>query len=153
MKVDLKISDERRKKIAHMLEHLLADTYALYLQTQNAHWNVKGANFFSLHLLYEKQYTEMAEAIDEIAERIQTLGFYVHGTFAALKKNCCVKEVEKPLNSGHMLKLLIQNHQALIACAREIEKVAQDHDGATVDLMARRLGAHEKFLWMLSSHL
>ncbi|MBS0615453.1 MAG: DNA starvation/stationary phase protection protein [Verrucomicrobia bacterium] len=154
MKIKLGITDSGRKKIAGELQHLLADTYATYLKTQNFHWNLKGPNFYSLHLLFEKQYEEMSGAVDEIAERIQTLGFHVDGSFAGFSKNCCVKDSRKAMPAKKMLQTLIADHEALIRCAREIAGMAEDEkDQATVDLMARRLGVHEKFVWMLRSQL
>ncbi len=154
MKIRLGITDSGRKKLAGDLQHLLADTYAVYLKTQNFHWNLKGPNFFSIHLLFEKQYEEMAGAVDEIAERIQTLGFHVDGSFAGFLKNCCVKDNRKALPIKKMLQTLIDDHESLIRCAREIAGMAEEEkDHATVDLMARRLGVHEKFAWMLRSQL
>jgi len=152
MKMKTGMTEEARKKIGGELKHLLADTYAMYLKTQNFHWNVKGPNFFELHVMFEKQYTEMAEAIDEIAERIQALGFFVEGTFSAFKKGCCIGEESRPLKGRQMALRLLEGHETLIRCAREIAKTAEaEGDAATVDLMGRRLGAHEKFAWMLRS--
>lgn len=141
-------------KLIKELEHLLADTYAVYLKTQNFHWNVKGPQFFSLHLLLEKQYTEMAEAVDEIAERVQALGSYVCGSFSDFQKLTCIKDAKSKQTAKQMLQQLVKDHQILIKCAQSIAKKAEvANDFATGDLMARRLGAHEKFCWMLRSHL
>jgi len=154
MKVKTGMGDEARKKIAKTLEHFLADTYALYLKTQNFHWNLKGPNFIALHLLFEKQYSEMAEAIDEIAERIQALGFHVEAAFSTFAKNSCIEEEKKPLKEKQMIEGLLEGHETVVRCAREISKTAESaNDGATVDLLARRLGVHEKAAWMLRSHL
>lgn len=150
MKINIGLSEQARSKIAEELKHLLADTYGIYLKTQNFHWNVKGAHFFELHLLFEKQYTEMAEAIDEIAERIQALGFGVEATFSAFKKNCCIAEEKRPSTGSQMVQQLLESHEALIRCARKGAQLAEKQgDAATVDLLGRRLGAHEKFAWML----
>ncbi len=148
------MNEAQRKKISKGLDRLLADTYALYLKTQNFHWNLKGPHFFSLHILFEKQYTEMAEAIDEIAERIQALGFFVDGSFSAFKSKSSIKEERKKIKARPMLQRLSNDHEALIRCCRELAKIAEEEgDAATNDLLARRLGAHEKFLWMLRSSL
>jgi starvation-inducible DNA-binding protein len=142
------------KTLSTHLQHLLADTYAIYLKTQNFHWNVKGSHFFSLHLLFEKQYTEMAEAIDEIAERVQALGFYVEASFSLFQKNSCIPEVKKGSTAEKMVEQLLADHEVLIECARKIGELAEkEGDQATVDLIARRLGVHEKFSWFLKSHL
>jgi starvation-inducible DNA-binding protein len=155
MEIKIGMTAECRKKVADAVRHLLADTYAIYLKTQNFHWNVKGSDFFALHLLFEKQYSELAEAVDEIAERSQALGFHVDATFAAFKKDSCVKDAPAtPIPAKKMLQQLVLDHDALIRCAREIATLAEEKkDQATVDLMARRLGAHEKMAWMLRSHL
>jgi starvation-inducible DNA-binding protein len=153
MKMKTGMTDAGRKKIADELCHYLADSYAVYLKTQNFHWNVRGPHFFALHLLFEKQYEEMAGAADEIAERIVALGFYVDATFSAFQK-CCIKEVKKSIPPKKMIEQLVSDHEAVIRCAREIATLAEEEkDQATVDLMARRLGSHEKMAWMLRSHL
>jgi starvation-inducible DNA-binding protein len=153
MKMKSGMTEEGRKKIAEDIRHLLADTYTVYLKTQNFHWNVKSPQFFALHLMFEKQYEELADAVDEIAERIQTLGFFVDASFSAFQ-DCCIKEERKPVPAKKMLERLVEDHEAIIRCAREIATCAEGaKDQATVDLMARRLGAHEKMAWMLRSHL
>jgi starvation-inducible DNA-binding protein len=153
MKIKSGMTDAGRKKIVDELRHFLGDSYAVYLKTQNFHWNVKGPYFFALHLLFEKQYEEMAAATDEIAERIAALGYYVDACFSAFQK-CCIKDEKKYVPAKKMLHQLVLDHEALIRCAREIAKVAEiEKDQATLDLMARRLGSHEKMAWMLRSHL
>ena len=82
MPVNLGINEKDRAKIAEGLSRLLADTYTLYLKTHNFHWNVKGPMFQTLHLMFETQYTELALAVDMIAERIRALGFPAPGTTA-----------------------------------------------------------------------
>lgn len=147
------MTEQGRKKIAEELRHYLADSYSVYLKTQNFHWNVKGPNFFALHLMFEKQYEELAAAADEIAERIVALGFYVHASFSDFKK-CCITEAFKPIPAKKMIEQLVSDHEAVIFCARKIATLAEEEkDQATVDLMARRLGSHEKMAWMLRSHL
>ena len=96
----------------------------------------------------------MAGAIDEIAERIRALGFYVEGSFSAFKKITGIKEEEKVLSIKEMLSSLIQAHETLICQGRKLAEIADNEkDFATVDLMGRRLGVHEKFVWMLRSQL
>ena len=153
MKINSGMTDKGRQKVADELRHFLADSYSIYLKTQNFHWNVRGPHFFALHLLFEKQYQEMAEAADEIAERIVALGFFVDASFSAFQK-CCIKEQRKLIPAKKMLQLLIVDHESLIRCGREIAAIAEkEEDQATVDLMARRLGSHEKMAWMPRSHL
>ena len=140
------------QKVSEELAHFLADTYALYLKTQNFHWNVRGAEFYALHLLFEKQYEELAEAIDEIAERIRALGFYVDASFSGFKQLTQIKDEEKVLTAQDMLHHLANAHEVTIRHGRSLLEIAErESDGATVDLLGRRLGAHEKILWMLRS--
>ena len=154
MKIKSGMSDTGRKTVAKALYHFLADTYVIYLKSQNFHWNVKGPNFFALHLLFEKQYAELAEALDEIAERIQALGFHVDASFAGLQKECCIADDRKPLAAKKMIQKLLSAHEELICCGREIAKIVdENNDQASADLIARRLGTHEKMAWMLRSHL
>lgn len=154
MEVNIGIAEPSRVSISAGLSRMLSDTYALYLKTQNFHWNVRGHEFYSLHLLFEKQYQEMAEAVDEIAERIRALGYFVEASFTAFQRLAAVKEEEKVLIAKDMLQSLIEGHEALIRGARKVATVAdQEGDFATVDMIGRRLGAHEKMAWFLRSNL
>jgi starvation-inducible DNA-binding protein len=150
--MDVGLNAKQKKVIADGLFKLLAETYAIYLKTQNFHWNVKGTEFFSLHLLFEKQYNELAEALDEIAERIRALDYPVDATFTALAKASSIKEGKKGIKAREMCKALAESNEQLIRHARHLHEIADEViDGATVDLIARRLGAHEKAAWMLRS--
>jgi starvation-inducible DNA-binding protein len=153
MKIKSGMTEEGRKKMVDELRHYLADLYSVYLKTQNFHWNVKSPHFFALHLLFEKQYQEMAEEADEVAERIQSLGFHVDATFSTFQK-CCIKEDKKPIPAKKMIEILVSDHEAVIRCGRKLGEIAEEtNDQATTDLIGRRLGAHEKMAWMLRSHL
>lgn len=154
MEVDTGIDKEGRQTVSEELFKFLADTYALYLRTQNFHWNLTGAEFYSLHKMFEKQYEELAEAVDEIAERIRALGFYVEASFSAFKKATVLKDEERVLTIRDMLQFLVHGHEHVIRKARHITTISDpQQDFATSDLMARRLGVHEKFAWMLRSQL
>ncbi len=153
MEVNTGISEQNRVAISDGLSRMLANTYALYLKTQNFHWNVRGPEFYSLHLLFEKQYEELADAVDEIAERIRALGFYVDASFSAFSSMSSVKEEKKVLICNDMLVSLAEGHEILIREARKLAEVAdREGDFATVDMIGRQLGAHEKMAWMLRSH-
>lgn len=148
------MNEEQRAAVSGALSKVLADTYLLYLKTQNFHWNCTGIEFYSFHILFEKQYTEMAEAIDEIAERIRALGFFVEGTTDAFKRVSSIKEEHRVIMGHEMVEQLLQGHETLIRELRHLAALAEkQHDPATVDLMGRRLNAHEKFAWMLRSSL
>ncbi|MBI5272509.1 MAG: DNA starvation/stationary phase protection protein [Chlamydiia bacterium] len=154
MEVQLGISKPACKSIAEAMQKVLADTYALYLKTQNFHWNLIGPEFFPLHLLFEKQYEDLADAVDEIAERIRAVGFYAEASFSAFAKNTTISEPKGKLESKKMVKELLEGHELI---AREgkplIRKFQEFHDEASADLLIKRLGIHEKAAWMLRAHL
>ena len=154
MELNTGIVRQGRQEISDGLSRVLADTYALYLKTQNCHWNVRGCEFYSLHLLFESQYKEMAEAVDEIAERIGALGFFVEASFHGFKSKTKIKEEDKVLGAKEMIVSLLEGHELFIREARVLVGIAErDKDAATVDLLSRRLGAHEKMAWFLRNHL
>lgn len=148
------MNEEQRALISGALNKVLADTYVLYLKTQNFHWNYHGVEFYAFHLLFQKQYEELAEAIDEIAERIRALGFFVDATTESFKKLSSIMEEHRVIASHEMVEQLIQGHETVIRELRNLSVSAERHnDPATVDLMGRRLNVHEKFAWMLRSSL
>jgi len=141
-------------QITKALYDVLATTYGLYLKTQNYHWNIVGPEFYSLHILLEKHYEEMADAVDEIAERIRGLGETVDGSFSGFQKRSKVKEGKPSLGWKQMVKDLLQGHEAVIQVGQPWIRKSQDAgDEVTGDLLIRRLSFHEKAAWMLSSQL
>ena len=84
MNINIGMTEQQRQTIAQGLAKVLADTYTLYLKTHNYHWNVRGPMFHSLHTMFEQQYTELALAVDEVAERIRALGELAPGHTANL---------------------------------------------------------------------
>ena len=117
--VDIGIADKERKKIADGLSRLLADTYTLYLKTHNYHWNVEGPMFQTLHTMFETQYTELALAVDLIAERIRALGHYAPGSYAQYAKLSSIKEETGVPTAQEMIKDLTKGQAALLAIALE----------------------------------
>lgn len=154
MKPNLGMTEKELKVVAEELNNFLADTYSLYLKTQNFHWNLTGREFFSLHLLFEKQYEDLAEAVDEIAERIRALGFYAEASFSAFKKRTKISEENKKVPISEMTKRLLEGHEYLAKTYRpKITKWQKHHDEMSADLLIKRLGIHEKAAWMLRSEL
>ena len=154
MEHNIGISEQIRSSISDGLSRVLAETYTLYLKTQNFHWNVRGPVFYALHLLFEKQYLELADESDEIAERIRALGFFVDASFSAFSNLSEIKEVQKVLNTQDMLTSLVLDHDAWVRHARKVAEIAdREGDFATVDMLGRRMGGHEKMAWFLESHL
>lgn len=134
------------------LSILLADTYALYLKTQNYHWHVKGPQFRSLHMLFETQYRELAEAVDEIAERILIKGHNAPATFNAFEKLKTLRDGDSNINSNAMVTELAQDHGLLVKDLNIVMAMAQKNgDEGTINLLANRIEAHEKARWMLGS--
>lgn len=152
--VNIGISEESRKAIAESLSKLLADSYLLYLKTHNYHWNVTGELFQPLHELFEEQYRELAEAVDDIAERIRALGFKAPGSFVEFQTLSSIEEDTGTPSSLEMVRRLAEDHGKIIQTAREGLKPAREADDeATIDLITQRLHVHSKNAWMLRSHL
>jgi len=136
------------------LECLLADSYTLYLKTHSYHWNVTGPMFTTLHTLFETQYTELALAVDEIAERIRTLGSPAPGSYSQFVERASVKEDTTVPTATDMIRNLVADYHTVIASARAVVRAAEAAaDDASVDLGVRRIEVHEKGAWMLRSHL
>ena len=152
--IDLGISEKDRANIAQGLSHLLADTYTLYLKTHNFHWNVKGPMFQTLHLMFETQYTELALAVDLIAERIRALGFPAPGTYSEYAKLSSIKETSGVPEATEMIRLLVAGQESVTRTARKIFPVVDKaSDEPTADLLTQRMQVHEKTAWMLRSLL
>jgi starvation-inducible DNA-binding protein len=152
--INLGIDEATRKEIAAGLSRLLADTYTLYLQTHNFHWNVTGPMFSTLHLMFETQYTEMALAVDLIAERIRSLGVPAPGTYAEYAKLSSIAETAGVPKAEEMIALLVEGQEAVVRTARSIfPMVDEAHDEPTADLLTQRMQLHEKNAWMLRSLL
>mgnify|MGYP005998388861 FL=1 len=148
--IDIGINETDRTNIANGLKRLLADSYTLYLQTHNFHWNVTGMQFRELHLMFEEQYTEMAIAVDDVAERIRTLGVAAPGTYKAFAKLSSIKEVDGVPEATEMVALLTKGHEQVVRTCREVLKIAQAADDeSTASLVSDRMRLHEKTAWML----
>ena len=154
VEVNIGISENERQTIAEGLSRLLADTYTLYLKTHNFHWNVTGPMFNTLHLMFEAQYNELALAVDQIAERIRSLGFHAPGSYAAFAKLSSVPEAEGTPSAEQMIQQLAEGQEIVVRTAREIFPAAdQANDEPTADLLTQRMQIHEKTAWMLRSML
>lgn len=148
------IDTKQREAIASGLSRLLADSYTLYLKTHNFHWNVTGPMFATLHLMFEQQYTELALAVDLIAERIRALGSPAPGTYKEFSRLTSIKEAEGVPSAEEMIKQLVEGQETVVRTAREIFPVAAEaHDEPTADILTQRMQVHEKNAWMLRSLL
>jgi starvation-inducible DNA-binding protein len=154
MKIDIGISEASRKDIADGISRVLADSYILYVKTHNFHWNVTGPLFNTLHTMFEQQYTELAEAVDEIAERIRALGFPAPGSYKQFIELSSIEEETGVPDAEDMIRQLVQGQEAVARTARQVLPVAAEvSDEPTVDLLTQRMQIHEKNAWMLRSML
>lgn len=154
MTIDLGIPQAERLKIADGLSHLLADTYTLYLKTHKYHWNVTGPMFQTLHLMFETQYTELALAVDLIAERIRALDVLAPGSYSEFSQLASISEDVDTPSAVDMIQRLVEGQEAVVRTARSLYPIANNaHDEVTADLLTQRIQIHEKTAWMLRSLL
>jgi len=154
MDINIGIDEKDRAAIAEGLSRLLADSYTLYLKTHNFHWNVTGPMFNTLHLMFETQYTELALAVDQIAERIRALGFPAPGSYADFSRLSTIREAQGVPTAEDMIRELVEGQEAVVRTARatfpDVDRVS---DEPSADLLTQRMQVHEKNAWMLRSLL
>jgi len=154
MELNIGIDETRREAIAAGLSRLLADSYTLYLKTHNYHWNVTGPQFNTLHQMFEQQYTELATAVDEIAERIRALGIRAPGSYSEFLELTQIEEGDGTESAEEMIRQLVLGQEAVARTAREAFPAAESaSDEPTADLLTQRMQIHEKTAWMLRSML
>lgn len=143
---------ESAAALARGLSGLLADTYVLFNTTQVYHWNIEGPQFAALHEMFEQQYRDLSQAIDMIAERIRSVGFYADGTLGELLTRSRLVQETGVRDSKRMLGHLAEGHQQIAHRIRELQGIAEARmDEATIDMLIERLRIHEKTVWMLHS--
>ena len=154
MTIEIGINEKDREAIAAGLSKLLADSYTLYLKTHNYHWNVTGPQFNTLHQMFEVQYTELAVAVDEIAERIRALGVKAPGSYSAYTELTSIAEGSGEESAEEMIRQLVLGQETVARTAREAFPAAEAaNDEPTADLLTQRMQLHEKNAWMLRSML
>lgn len=152
--IDIGIKDQDRAAIAQGLSKLLADSYTLYLKTHNFHWNVTGPMFNTLHLMFETQYTELATAVDLIAERIRALGHPAPGSYAEFARLSSIKDAQGVPKAEDMIRELVEGQEAVVRTARAAFPIVEKaSDEPSADLLTQRMQVHEKNAWMLRSML
>ena len=150
--VDTGIRKEELGHLAQALSVFLASSYTLYTKTQGFHWNVVGPHFYSLHKLTEELYQDLAEAVDEIAERIRALGYPAPYSLAQYQKLSHIDEETELLNAEDMVRHLVSDNEALSRqCKEAIELAEKARDQGTADMCTQRMLEHEKAAWMLRS--
>lgn len=148
------IPEPETKRVALLLNTLLADEHVLYVKTRNFHWNVQGMHFHSLHLFFEDQYNELADMIDEIAERTRSLGHFALGTMKDFLEITRLLESNEVGNEKTMLNNLLNDHETLIRELRNDQAKANElHDPGTGDFLTAVMEKHEKMAWMIRAHL
>ena len=155
MQINIGLKEDDRKKLAEGLSKVLAESYTLYIKTHAFHWNVEGPMFNTLHLMFEEQYNELFQAVDEIAERIRALGCPAPGSYKSFSKLSSIKESEEDkLPANQMIQELLEGQEILIRTLRElIDTADKAGDVSTADLATTRMKQHEKAAWMLRSLL
>ena len=154
MQINIGLKEEDRKKLAEGLSKVLAESYTLYIKTHAFHWNVEGPMFNTLHLMFEVQYNELFQAVDEIAERIRALGYPAPGSYKSFSKLSSIKESEDKLPATKMIQELLEGQETLIRTLRELVSLSDKvGDESTADLATTRMKQHEKVAWMLRSLL
>jgi starvation-inducible DNA-binding protein len=144
------LDDKAYAEVAEALGLVLADTYLLFIKTQGVHWNIAGASFFGLHKLTEAQYEDLYEAVDLIAERIRALGHKAPASYSTYGELSRITDEDEALEAGQQCAMLMRDNGLVCESLRDALEIADDHDDiVTVDLLTRRLGEHEKNVWML----
>ena len=150
------ITPIHRALVAEQLSILLADEFLIYVKTLNAHWNVEGPDFYNKHLFFEDQYKQLAAIIDDLAERIRSLGHYAPATMAEfLRLTHFTEKSREHNNSIGFIRSLLLDHDDLIMHLRASIYELQEKlkDNGTSDHITSLMEMHEKMAWMLRAHL
>jgi|SRR4030095_2685453 starvation-inducible DNA-binding protein len=156
MQAEIGIKPVNTAGVAQSLNRLLADENVLYIKTRRAHWNVEGPDFLSIHRFFEEQYKQLESIIDDVAERIRTIGHYAEATLAGfLNETHLSEETREKNDSAGFMKSLLEDHETIIIHLREnIERYDSEwKDVGTTDFITGLLETHEKMAWMLRAHL
>lgn len=150
------ITRDNTGEVAHIFSKVLADEFLLYTKTRNAHWNVEGVDFFSMHKFFESQYEQLEQVIDDVAERIRVLGHYAPATLREfLKLTHLTEQAREKNDSRGFIRELLADHESIIVFLRgNINRFANElHDAGTSDFVTGLMETHEKMAWMLRAHL
>jgi len=154
--INIGLEANEREGLTHLLQGVLADQHVLYIKTRNFHWNVVGPRFSQLHAFFEEQYTDLAESIDEVAERIRMLGGTPIASMAEFLQHARLSEHSGAVpKSDEMIVALVNDHETIIRQLRGDLETANEkfHDAGTSDFCTGLLQDHEKMAWMLRAHL
>ena len=154
--INIGLSQEHRAKLVEMLAQLLADEHILYIKLRNYHWNIEGMYFQQLHELFSEQYNALESSIDDIAERIRTLGYYAPGSMKQFVELARLSETGHLSGSDtQMLQNILADHEMIIQVLRHnVEEADKKYnDMGTADFLTGLMEGHEKMAWMIRSHL
>lgn len=148
------LDKSKSKLLADKLNNLLADYMMFYQNTRGLHWNIKGEKFFELHLKFEELYTNLLLKVDEVAERILTLGATPLHTFNDYKNTAKIKSVKDVADGKQGVQTILEAFEAIIVKQRELLNLSADAgDEGTNALMSDYIREQEKLVWMYSSYL
>lgn len=156
MKIDIGIQTKSAQAVVTILNRVLSDEYLLYTKTLNYHWNVTGSHFNDLHKFFGEQYSELAEIVDDVAERVRSLDGKSHGTMTEFLKTARLKETPGKLpNAQGMISDLLSDHESVIRSLRVdlAECLNLHNDAGTSDFLTGLMERHEKTAWMLRAFL
>jgi starvation-inducible DNA-binding protein len=155
MKANIGIPDKNKQSVADILNVLLSDEQILYAKTRNYHWNYEGDNFMEMHKFFEGQYDELAEIIDEVAERIRMLSHYPEGRLKDFVRLTRLQEQDYTTDQSVQLKNLLADHESIIISIRKSIGDVNDtyKDAGTADFITGLMKQHEKMAWMIRSYL
>ena len=156
MKANIEISDDHLKEVATLLNSLLADEYILFTKTRNAHWNIQGPAFMQLHSFFQSQYEILDIMIDDIAERVRSLGHFALGSLKSfLGVTHMLEDDEDFGNQMQIIQTLLDDHETIIRIIRnDLIPVADKYkDLGTTDFLTGLMERHEKMSWMLRAYL
>ncbi len=155
MKPDIGITEKNLQAVANELQKVLADEFVLYTKTRNYHWNVEGGSFIELHKLYEGQYEQLDEIMDEVAERIRQLGHYAEAQLKDFVQLTRLGEEGYTTDQKKQLQNLLADHESIIRNLRKNIDVFTDKykDAGTADFVTGLMEKHEKTAWFIRSYL
>lgn len=154
LEVHTGISSDDRKDIAKRLGVVLADSYQLFIKTQGVHWNVAGPMFYSIHNLTEEHYNNLFLAVDELAERIRSLGLKAPASYTKYGELSAIEDHDEPATAAEMVEMLAKDHETVCRSLRvAIEFCEGKDDYVTADMITERLAWHEEAIWMLRASL
>ena len=155
MKANIGLTEKNSQAIAQKLNTILADEFLLALKTRNYHWNVEGSNFMEMHKFYEGLYNELDEVIDEVAERVRTLGHYSEGRMVDFLKLTNLEEEAYSNDQNTQLKSLLDDHETMVCQLRKDIDMVQDKFKAAgvADFLTGLMEKHEKWAWFIRSYL